>query len=55
MIDPQACNAIVPKQVKYNPVNVIKHLRQFHANRREVIDVEETAIVNFVGRNPPVC
>ena len=31
----------------------VEHFRQFHSDRRQIVHVEESAIINFLRRDPP--
>src|SRR5713226_589971 len=34
-------------------MNHCEYLRALHPDRSQIVDVEKTAVINFVGRNPP--
>ena len=41
-------------ELQWETVNFLEHRRVFHAERRELIDVEEPAIVDFLRGHSPV-
>ena len=53
MIDPQARDRASRDQLEQQPMRRIKDLRQFHPDRGQIVDVEETAVVDFLRRHPP--
>ena len=48
MIDAQPINMAARQQLTYQPVCMLEHFRVVHAQRRQIIDIEETAIVDLV-------
>ena len=40
-------------EFKWNAVNGSEHIGVFHPDGGQVVDVEKTAVVDFVGRDPP--
>ena len=54
MIDPQSGDEPALKQRSDQAMNHLEHLAIFDANRRQFINVEEAAVVDFVRRHPPV-
>ncbi len=53
MIDPQARDRASRDQVEEQPMRFVKNLRQFHPNSREIIDIEEAPVIDFLRRHPP--
>ena len=49
MVDAQAVDRAVAQQPKHEPMGVVEHLRQFHAQAGEIVDVEEAAVVDVVA------
>ena len=49
MIDAQAVDHAVLDQTQHALVRVIEHFRQLDAQARQIVDVEEAAVVDIVG------
>ena len=54
MVDAQSVQKPRFDKFKDEPMRRLEHIQQFHAQRSQGIDVEESAIVNFLSRDPPV-
>src|SRR5678815_1599899 len=54
MVDAHAFDRLALRQARDQAVRGREHLRVFGAHRREVGDLEETAIVDLVGGDAPV-
>ena len=54
MIDAQAVDHAALDQLEGEPVRAVEHARLVHAQRREVVDVEEAPVVDLVDRYAPV-
>ena len=54
MVNTQTGDAAVFQQFKKKLMDGVKDHRVFDANRCEIVDVKETAIVNLFCRNLPV-
>ena len=53
MIDPQPGDRAAPDQLEQEPMRVVENLRQFHPDRGQIVDVEETPVIDFLRRHPP--
>ena len=53
MVDAQALDLAFAEQAKQQPVGVLEDLGLFHAHRGQLGDVEEAAVVDLLGRDPP--
>ena len=53
MIDAQAVHRAAPIEFKQQTVRIVENLRQFHANGGEIVDVEKSAVVDFLCGDPP--
>ena len=53
MIDPQSGDRSGPDKIDNQLVRGVEHFRQFHPDCRQIVHVEETAIINFFSRDPP--
>ena len=40
-------------QLEEQPMRRVENLRQFHPDRGEIVDVEETPVIDFLRRHPP--
>ena len=54
MIDAKAGGGAASNQLEHETVDFLEHRRIFHAQRRELVDVEEAAVVDLFGRDAPV-
>ena len=54
VIDAQAGRRASPNQLEDEPMHLVEHRRIFHAQRRELVHVEEAPVVDFLGRDAPV-
>ena len=54
VIDPQAVHVAADQQVEHKLVASVEDLGILHADGRQVVDVEEAAIVDLVGGRLPV-
>ena len=55
VIDAQPVERPAADQLEHEAVGVVEHFRQLHAQAGELVDVEETAIVDVIGRDPEIC
>ncbi len=53
MIDPQTGHCPGRDQLEQKPVRFVEDLRQFHPDRRQVVNVEEAPVVDLLRRDPP--
>ncbi len=53
MVDANSRNQAFLDQIERNAMNGGEYFRIFHPDGSQVVDVEKTAIVDFIGRNPP--
>ena len=53
MIDAEACHCAITHQLQKKPVNGIENLWEFDTNRRQLVYVEKTAVIDFFGRDAP--
>ena len=53
MIDAEPCDCAGAHQIQKKPVNGVKHLWQFNPDRRQIVHVEKTAVIDFFGRDAP--
>jgi hypothetical protein len=51
MVDADAVQRAVPQKVEHQPVRVVEQLRQLHPDAGKLVDVEEPAVVDVVGRH----
>ena len=54
MVDAHPVDHPLPDQLEGQAVRAVEHAGLIHAQRREVIDVEEPAVVDLVDRDAPV-
>ena len=54
VVDPQAVDVAAHEQVERQAMAFLEDLRILHADRGQLVDVEEAAVVDFVGRGLPV-
>ena len=54
MIDAQAGDGAALHQLEDEAVHLVEHRRVFHAQRRELVDVEEAPVVDLLRRDAPV-
>ena len=54
VVDPQAVHQAAVEQVEHQGVGAFENLRMLDADGRQLVDVEEAAIVDFVGRHAPI-
>ena len=53
MIDAQPGDRALLDQLEEKPMGRIENLRQFHSDRRQIVHVEETSVIDFLRRHPP--
>src|SRR5262249_59771813 len=53
MIDAEACDCTGAYQIQKKPMNGVEHLWQFDPNRRQIIYVEKTAVIDLFGCDTP--
>src|SRR6266403_677242 len=53
MIDAKAADGASAHQIQKKPVNGIENLWQFDPNRREIVYVKKTAVIDFFSRDAP--
>ena len=53
MVDAQAVHIAARQQFAEQTVGGLEHLRVVHAQCRQIVDVEKTAIVDLVRRHAP--
>ena len=54
VIDAQSGRRAPADQLEHEAVHLVEHRRVFHAQRRQLVDVEEPAVVDLLGGHPPV-
>ena len=54
MIHPQPRRRAALHELEHEPVDLFEHRRVFHPQRRELVHVEEAAVVDLFGRDAPV-
>ena len=54
MVDPDAGDVPALEPVEEQGVRRLEHLRVLDAKAREIVDVEEPAVIDLVRRRPPV-
>ena len=54
MVNAHAVDLAFPQEAQNAPVGGRKHLRLFHAQRGQVIDIEEPPVVDLFRRHAPV-
>ena len=54
MVDPQAIDPTALDELEHLAMHALKHFGHLDANRGQLVDVEEAAVVDFVGRDPPI-
>ena len=54
MIHAQPGRGAAPDQLEHEAMHLLEDRGIFHPQRRELVDVEEAAIVDLFGRDPPV-
>src|SRR3977135_3213667 len=53
MIDAHAGDSTGGNELEKQLVSRIEDFRQFHPDRGQIVDVEETAVINLLRRDPP--
>ena len=54
MIDPQAVDHALPDQIENQSMGGVENLFSLYGKGREIIDVEKSAVIDFVGCDPPI-
>src|SRR5690625_1050374 len=54
MIDPQALDFSLLHQSQYQLMRGLEHPRIFHAQRGQIMNIEETAVVDLIRRRLPM-
>ena len=54
MVDPQPRNLSPQQHLKDQMMTLLEDAGVFHADRRQVVDVEEAAIVDLIAGNLPI-
>ncbi len=54
MVDAQAVDLAAGDEIEHQPVRRVEHLGALHAQRGQLVDVEEAAVVDLVGGDAPV-
>ena len=54
MIDAQPGRGAPADQLEGKAMHLVEDRRVFHAERRELVDVEEPPVVDFLRRDPPM-
>ncbi len=54
VVDPQPLHRATLDELKGELVRGLEHFRQFHANRRERVDIEKAPVIDLFARHAPV-